>query len=270
MNPSHEILFARAAHVNFTVTHAMQHRLRSSWHLTAPIHTLHDRPPRHFRPLTPAERASFLEAHPCTAKLAESLVAGRTKLLVTSTSWTADEDFALFLSALLAYDRIACSEDFLRPGSAPSLPAVHCLITGTGPLRQHYLGRIAELDLQMVSIDSVWLEAADYPRMIACADLGVSLHTSSSGLDLPMKVVDLFGVGVPVAAARFESVAELIKDGTNGLIFENDRELAQLLASLFHPATSQQLRALKLGALRETSHRWDENWDKIAGPVFGL
>lgn len=44
------------------------------------------------------------------------------------------------------------------------------------------------MDLEMVAFRCLWLPSEDYPVLLGSADLGVSLHYSSSGLDLPMKV----------------------------------------------------------------------------------
>ena len=61
------------------------------------------------------------------------------------------------------------------------------------------------------------------------ADMGVCLHYSSSGVDLPMKVVDMFGAGLPTLAIKFKSIHELVTDGIPGYIFKDSKELFFLL-----------------------------------------
>lgn len=72
-----------------------------------------------------------------------------------------------------------------------------------------------------VSVETVWLDADDYPVLLSLCHLGVCLHYSSSGLDLPMKVVDMFAAGIPVLAIRYKCIGELVKHGVNGCVFKD-------------------------------------------------
>lgn len=83
------------------------------------------------------------------------------------------------------------------------------LLIGKGPQKEHYLNIIKSKNWSKVSIFTPWLEPDNYPRLLACADLGVCLHKSSSGLDLPMKVIDMFGCGLPVCAVWFKRFVSL-------------------------------------------------------------
>jgi beta-1,4-mannosyltransferase len=60
-------------------------------------------------------------------------------------------------------------------------PFIVVVVTGKGPQKEHYEERIRASALGHIGICTMWLEASDYPRFMGCADLGVCLHTSTSG-----------------------------------------------------------------------------------------
>ncbi|KAJ6626999.1 mannosyltransferase [Mycena sp. CBHHK59/15] len=214
---------------------------------------------------------------------ATTLREDRPALLVSSTSWTPDEDFSILLAALKKYDARATA-------SNGRLPKLLVLITGKGPLREMYMKEVDELQKtwQWVRCISMWLEAEDYPVLLGAADLGICLHSSSSGLDLPMKVVDMFGCGLPVCALDFSCLDELVKDGTNGLIFKDASQLAEQMETLLTGFPKcphlDNLRSALLPTLeRPTSpshlphshdrsedlwETWDENWARFVRPLI--
>jgi beta-1,4-mannosyltransferase len=191
-----------------------------SWPVIGPIVVLYDRPTKQFRKLSNDEKSStlsMLKFPSSDSKSVEltittdiksnctdnpflefnnadipSFIENRPALLVSSTSWTADEDFSILLDALSIYDN-----------SNPKRK-IYIFITGKGPMKDYYMAKYKNMRLKNVNIFTAWLPVEIYPKLLGCADLGISLHTSSSGLDLPMKIVDMFGARVPVLAMDFK------------------------------------------------------------------
>ncbi|VIO91848.1 glycosyl transferase, group 1 family protein [Brugia malayi] len=290
--------FGRCADLNICVTHAMRQDMFDAWDISAA--TVYDRPPAwSFRKLTDEERHKFLLKlidyggefevfkavnNPCLQidciSMEETLISYRDNegkvqlrndrplLLVSSTSWTEDEDFGLLLDALREFDNIAKLSSRTNP--ATRLPFITCIITGRGPLRSYYLGRIEHMQMQNVEILTPWLKAEDYPFLIGCADIGVSLHTSTSGLDLPMKVVDMLGCGLPVIAKRFGCIGELISDGHNGRLFDTSHELSHIIKTLScgFPVHCSQLNTLTLNVHSNPLISWNKNWDACLWPLL--
>ena len=301
----YESYMAPLADGHLTVTKAMKEYLVTHMGVKTPnIATLYDCPPVMFEPLDSQEQ------HKIMSKLHHELLKscpkawmpecdttderktlfteehvnkegiscfrhrpGRPALLTSSTSWTPDEDFGLLLKALLTLDnkiKMNASDEKLR---------VLVIVTGKGPERSMYEERISKLELEFIAIATVWLEACDYPKLLACADIGVSLHTSTSGLDLPMKVLDLFGCEVPVLAHDFTCLNELVKDRVNGRIFSTSDELASLMYTLLQPLSLHGMTPVpnhSFGELQTYSDqlqgrtRWHTNWIDHALPVIML
>ena len=173
-----------------------------------------------------------------------------TLVVVCPAGWTTDEDIELLLDALESVQ-----------GSALTV-----YITGDGPTRKLLEPRLLGLRLKGVLADTGFLPEPEYWNLIRRADLGLSLHRSSSGLDLAMKVVDLFGAGVPVCALDYGgSIREQIDDGVTGFLFHTAPELAALLMRLGGDRSALEVMH---GRVRE---RWDVSWSvewrRVALPV---
>src|SRR6187200_2510383 len=99
------------------------------------------------------------------------------------------------------------------------------------------------------------------------AGFGLCLHRSSSGLDIPIKIADLFGAGVPVCALDYGAcLAERVRHADNGLLFSTARQLADILFDLFegYPADQEMLDRLRVGARKSARPTWDEGWNREA------
>ena len=149
------------------------------------------------------------------------------------------------------------------------MPPLCVIITGRGERQEYYMQRFAALKLIHVVVRSVWLSAADYPRLLAAADLGLSFHYSSSGLDLPMKVVDMFGCSLPVCAVGFNCLDELVIDGKNGFVFSDANQLCTQMQTLLRgfPRRNKKLHYMR-EFLQKTIKRWDDNWNASARKIF--
>ena len=99
---------------------------------------------------------------PSTVSL-PTLRAERTALLISSTSWTADEDFGLLIEALEIYNRVASAKE-----DGNGLPRILVVITGKGPLKDMYMGRIQRLQhtWDFVRCISAWLDALDRKSVV--------------------------------------------------------------------------------------------------------
>lgn len=277
----YEKVIGQLAYSEICVTEAMQRDLEKNWHIHAIV--LYDRPPENFRPLDIKESHLFFSrlkleypqfsAYPddenttfCSL-LKDGLVVerdNRPAFIISSTSWTEDEDFGILLNALKMYDATKSSESWQK------LPDIICAITGKGPMKNFYLKQMGEIDWKHVKIITPWLVAEDYPLLVGSADLGICLHTSSSGLDLPMKVVDMFGCGVPVAAIGFNCLDELVKDNVNGVIFHNEKGLHDQLCNLLNgfPKNQTLLSNMRTNLISFRQSTWSKNWDENVLPLF--
>ena len=255
---------ARRVDANLCVSRGLAAFLESRFGVKR-AQVVYDRPASAFMPIERADRERFRQALFTRLGIRASTVG----FIVCPTSWTEDEDFDVVIEAVMHLEeRIRGWE---AGNGARRFPELVILVTGDGHRRAEFERRFAGLPARRVQLRARFLEPDDYPRVVGSADLGLCLHRSSSGLDIPMKIADLFGAGVPVCALDYGAcLAERVRHGDNGLLFSNGRQLADVLFDLFEtfPAGQQALDRLRNGARKSARPTWEEGWAREAKPLL--
>jgi beta-1,4-mannosyltransferase len=256
-----ERLLGRRAEANLCVSEGMRLRLRDGFGVAGAV-VFRDRP-----------RAAFASASESLGRevrarlLAEAGFAGECvpALAISPTSFTVDEDLDLLLDAC---DRLEAMAAEAWRGTG--LPPLLVVVSGRGPLRERFEARAAARRASHVRVTTAWLPEPEYAALLKAADLGLSLHRSSSGLDLPMKIEDMFGAGLPVLALDFPSLGEQVRLGEDGLAFSSAAELAARLAECLVglPGRNARLERLRAGARERRRPTWEEGWQRDAAPLL--
>jgi beta-1,4-mannosyltransferase len=261
LSARYEALFGQAADVNLFVSSHMQELLGRRFNVAGTV--FRDRPADTFAPVAPEERDRVRAR--LFGRLATSDSAA-IALLVSPTSWTVDENLELFFDALQKYDEKATANR-----GANGMPSLAVLITGQGPLKRAFETRVAATPLASVEIRTGWLEPDEYTRAVGAADLGICCHVSASGVDLPMKIADMFGAGIPVCAYDYgPCLRELVRPGITGVLFRTADECCNHLETLLHgrPASNADLQRLRRGVAESNRETWGEGWIADARPLL--
>lgn len=251
---------AKFADAHLAVSEALGKHLREDWALKT-VRVFRDRPEERFgsRSADSAMRAKIIQS----AGLSDG---AQPAIVISPTSWTRDEPFDLVTAAA---DEL---EELWRTGGPAD--GLVIVISGTGARRAAFEESLRARSSRRIRIVTTWVSADEYPALIASADAGLSLHHSSSGLDLPMKICDLFGASRPVCAFDYgATLRELVEPDRNALLFRDAHGLVSCLNRLFRtwPAEETLWRQLQVGAAQAAAGpRWIEGWQQEARELILL
>ena len=105
-----------------------------------------------------------------------------------------------------------------------------------------------------VEILSMWIEDFnDYLGILSSSHLGLSFHVSTSGIDFPMKIVDMISVGLPVCSIYFQQLMH----HPNILTFNSSKQLMNIIVT-------------KLPSISKSTYNgpfWEEESKKIISAI---
>ena len=279
----YEKYFGKKSDMNFCVSQAEKRDLKKEFLIDAIC--LPDRPVKGlFKFLNeieandlyknyPNELYSLIDSHLPENKNSKPII------MISSTSWTPDEDFSMLLDSFIKTEEMILdtiedkSQKNIYNITQDKIKKILFLITGRGPMRDKFMEKVSEANLKFFDVKSIWLESDDYPKLLSLVDLGISLHYSSSGIDLPMKVVDMFSGCLPVASIYYETINELVEENVNGFLFKNSKDLCKILTNVIIEISATG-KCEKINKFRENLHKdldkndWVSQWKQRVCPAL--
>ena len=186
---------------------------------------------------------------------------GKYAVAVSSTSWSDDEDPEILLNVGKRLDGMWESSSFIYD-------RLLIIITGKGPNKELFEKMIRDENLSKVTFMTSWLSTEDYRALLALSDFGVCLHTSASGIDLPMKLADMLGANLKVACFNYgPTLQERFVEGQNGQYFTSEDSLFELIHD-FVSRNDSKLRGINFPNGTDQTESWESGWKREALPLF--
>ncbi|KAF7986156.1 hypothetical protein HWV62_38534 [Athelia sp. TMB] len=172
----------------------------------------------------------------------------RPALLVSSTSWTPDEDFGMLLEALTHYEARAKEVNRGKEaGAVGGLPKVVMIVTGKGPLKAKY---VKEMDA-LQGGETPW----EWVRLHELVKTGVNGLTFTSAPELAAQLQTLLA-GFPIAPALTSLRKSLI-----------DSSGSEARGRAEGSRTGQYSGVAEEGT-EWVWNSWDDNWNAVVRPLI--
>jgi len=138
-----------------------------------------------------------------------------------------------------------------------TLPRIRYLLVGSGPEMPHLRQLVRDLKMDNSVIFTGWLKTeTDVVEALNSADVGLVMRVGleSDNYHVTNTLVHEMACGLPILSARLAGVAEIVRDGENGLLFD-PADMERFKSCLTMLAGDAGLRA-RLGELsRKTAVR---------------
>lgn len=185
-------------------------------------------------------------------------------VVVAPMGWTRDDDLPLLGEAIrLLTKRIGAATGYRK--------TLRLIVSGNGPLRADWSPRLRALAGDGLRIETPDVSVDEYPTLLASAHLGLSIHRSSSAMDLPMKVVEFRAVGLPVLALEDDApLEEIAPPGCGVLRYGSGEELAERLFTMLGEIDAETGLLARLTAEARSHHpaSWETEWTRVMTPLL--